>query len=255
MRRSQVKWLVGTLFAFIVSLFGTATTLFSEDLKNLIKINLQYLDNFHWLIIVFAVFQFIVILIILYLLADSYDLNKELQIKNQKLVSQLEEDITSGLSSYKLLVSKFEDEYISSARQARSFSVLMIDIVDFKRINDVFGHDVGDEVISWIGGFLKSYVRGRYDLAARFGEAADEFFFVIAGDTAALIGFTNRLRRDLEQECTEELEIFRTNDIALRFWSSGTDVKAADTWDTVLKRLNAGLIKAKETSPESIVIM
>lgn len=196
---------------------------------------------------------------------DLNDKNKEdreardkeiiaLRNRNSDLLRQLQTDTKSGLSSYDFLKRKFDDEYVPDAKKGIAFSVLMIDIVDFKKINNNLGHDAGNEAISLVGGFLKSFVRGNRDLAARYGEAADEFFFVIAGNISALTGFTTRLRLELRRDCTETLELFKANEIVVQFWSSGTDVSPTDNWATVEKRLINGLVKAKTISPDTTVI-
>lgn len=61
-------------------------------------------------------------------------------------------------------------------RYANPFSVVMIDINDFKPINDTYGHRMGDEVLRKIGELLKAHIR-ESDLAARIG--GDEFVLLL----------------------------------------------------------------------------
>lgn len=67
-------------------------------------------------------------------------------------------------------------QYAIRAKQL--LSVCMFDIDFFKRINDVYGHDAGDEVLKYIGDLLKHNLRGT-DFACRFG--GDEFVVVLIG--------------------------------------------------------------------------
>ena len=60
-------------------------------------------------------------------------------------------------------------------REKHSFSLLMMDIDDFKNINDTLGHFVGDDVLKKVGEVIKSSIR-EIDLAARYG--GDEFAIV-----------------------------------------------------------------------------
>ncbi len=60
----------------------------------------------------------------------------------------------------------------------KSFAVLLLDLDDFKRINDQRGHDVGDKVLQTIAGRLKSGLR-KSDLIARYG--GDEFAILLPG--------------------------------------------------------------------------
>lgn len=255
MRRSHIIWLVGSLATVLVTAIGIASSIFSNELNTLVRQNADALDSIHWVLLAVAVVEFILILAILYLNAGKIEKIDELTARNHDLVDQLETDSKSGLSSYDFFVRKFDDEYVPAARNGSTFSVLMIDIIGFKNINDTLGHDAGDEAISLIGGFLKSFVRGKRDLAARYGEAADEFFFIISGDTAALTGFTNRLQRELKQECSENFELLKSAGIVLKFWSSATGVAEKDSWEKVKKRLTKGLVQAKDIPTESTVVI
>ncbi|WP_171052727.1 GGDEF domain-containing protein [Ruegeria sediminis] len=246
---------MGSLATVALAAIGVSATVFSNELNALVRQHVFTLDATHWILLSLVVVAFLLILLFAYLNAGKNERIDELEARNRDLVEQLETDTKSGLSSYDFFIRKFDDEYVPAAREGSVFSVLMIDIVGFKSINDTLGHDAGDEAISLIGGFLKSFVRGKRDLAARYGEAADEFFFIISGDTAALTGFTNRLRRELEQECTENFELLKSAGIVLKFWSSATSVSENDSWEKAKTRLTKGLVQAKDIPTESTVII
>src|ERR1041385_7486101 len=91
-----------------------------------------------------------------------------------------------------------EPEGNRTPRLEHPFSLLMIDIDNFKRLNDTFGHDMGDEAIRRIGKILREGTRG-IDLAARIG---GEEFAVLLVETELTRGLevAERLRmaiRDL----------------------------------------------------------
>lgn len=78
----------------------------------------------------------------------------------------------------------------------KSFGLMLIDIDHFKRINDTFGHESGDEVLISIGQALKECVRPE-DFVGRLG--GDEFVLMLAGlsdETAELVG--SRIRSTIE---------------------------------------------------------
>jgi diguanylate cyclase (GGDEF)-like protein len=93
----------------------------------------------------------------------------------------------------------FEDrlrEELSRSRRAgpeRRFSVMVVDVDDFKRVNDRYGHAAGDAVLKEVGEFLIAHLRN-HDVACRTG--GDEFAVLLpdlsAADCGALI---ERLRR------------------------------------------------------------
>lgn len=229
---------------------GLLFSVFNEDIRKHLLLIWSNSDKWHLLLVVLAVGLFVLSLFFWWRIAQLKDHVSNLEKSNAKLILKLDTDQKSGLSSYEFLKNQVRQEYLPSVKKGADFSVLMIDLVDFKEVNDVHGHDVGDAVISFVGGFLKAFVRGRRDMAARFGEAADEFFIVVEGDRFALSGFANRLRRELEDEQLNQdngLEVFRENDVSVSFWSAGTIVTDSDNWESIRKRLASGLVSVKKT--------
>ncbi|KJE36546.1 diguanylate cyclase [Thalassospira sp. HJ] len=70
-----------------------------------------------------------------------------------------------------LLVSEYD-----SAKQPESFCVMIVDLDQFKAVNDRFGHRIGDEILVLIASMLKANVKGR-DIVARYG--GDEFAILL----------------------------------------------------------------------------
>lgn len=73
----------------------------------------------------------------------------------------------------------------------------MLDIDHFKRVNDVYGHAVGDEVLKAVAGSIKDQLRN-IDMVFRFG--GEEFLIVLSnttGEAAAMVG--ERLRHAAQQ--------------------------------------------------------
>ncbi|MEV6851775.1 GGDEF domain-containing protein, partial [Actinoplanes sp. NPDC051411] len=78
--------------------------------------------------------------------------------------------------------------YLDSAPEAGAesgFAVMMIDVDHFKKVNDTFGHDIGDAVLVRLGEILAAHVRP-CDLAARLG--GDEFLVIVADVPAEVTG-------------------------------------------------------------------
>jgi diguanylate cyclase (GGDEF)-like protein len=107
-------------------------------------------------------------------------------------------DHLTGLANRRRFERQLEREVNRTLRLEHPFSLLMIDIDNFKRLNDTFGHDMGDEAIRRIGKVLREGTRG-IDLAARIG---GEEFAVLLVETELTRGLevAERLRlaiRDL----------------------------------------------------------
>ncbi len=106
-------------------------------------------------------------------------------LENARLVRQLrdaaETDLVTGVYSHRHLQDRIRQETARAARGHSPLSVLMVDLDDFKRINDEHGHQAGDRVLRAIAGALRAAVRTS-DVVARYG--GDEFV-VVMPDTDA----------------------------------------------------------------------
>lgn len=85
-------------------------------------------------------------------------------------------DHLTGLANRRRFERQLEREVNRTIRYDHPFTLLMIDIDNFKRLNDTFGHNAGDEAIRLIGRVLREGTRG-IDLAARIG--GEEFAVVL----------------------------------------------------------------------------
>ena len=107
-----------------------------------------------------------------------------LQKANEKLEELALRDGLTNLYNRRYLIENLELEIARSRRYDRPFSILFLDIDDFKRLNDTFGHLAGDSVLRTVGELLVSADRGirSSDFAARYG---GEEFCVVLPETAA----------------------------------------------------------------------
>jgi len=85
-------------------------------------------------------------------------------------------DHLSGLPNRRRLEWQLEREVSRTERYGHPFSLLMLDIDNFKKVNDTFGHEAGDEVIRILSKTLREGIRG-IDLAARIG--GEEFAIIL----------------------------------------------------------------------------
>ena len=85
-------------------------------------------------------------------------------------------DPITGLPNARSLQVEFDKEVKRSIRADSTFQVLMLDLDRFKAVNDTFGHKVGDNFLTAIGGVIRSQLRD-YDFLARY--AGDEFVALI----------------------------------------------------------------------------
>ena len=85
-------------------------------------------------------------------------------------------DSLTKLPNARSLTAQFEKEVSRSNRSNRPFQFLMLDLDDFKKVNDTFGHKTGDDLLCGIAKVLREQLRD-YDFLARY--AGDEFVVIV----------------------------------------------------------------------------
>lgn len=106
-------------------------------------------------------------------------------------------DGLTGLSNRRYLDEYLDMEWRRSARELSEFALLMVDVDNFKKYNDTFGHLAGDEVLKRIAQAVKDTLHRPADLAARFG--GEEFVVVLPGtDSVGARAVAERVCRQVE---------------------------------------------------------
>jgi len=114
----------------------------------------------------------------------------------EEVQSQALTDALTGLYNRRGLFEIGHIEFTRTRRLERSFSAIMIDIDYFKRINDEYGHPVGDQVLQFLASALRSAVRGA-DIVGRYG--GEEFALLLSGSNGeAAMVLAKRLRTTIE---------------------------------------------------------
>lgn len=93
-------------------------------------------------------------------------------VQHAEAESNASTDSLTGLPNARSLSLRFEEEAARARRTERIFQVVMLDLDDFKNVNDSYGHKVGDRMLREVGGIIQRQLR-EYDFLARY--AGDEF--------------------------------------------------------------------------------
>ena len=172
--------------------------------------------------------------------------NNSLETKEylDKMTNMAHLDFLTGLYNRRYFFEEAE-----SLHNSKNFVVAMIDIDNFKKINDTYGHDIGDEVIKSVSKTLKNSIKGA-DIAARFG--GEEFCVVLKNiDQKNAIGFFLKLKELLAKNKinTKDGTIKYTVSIGLSFGDN--DDKNIDE---LLNSADKALYKAKNSGKNRVEI-
>lgn len=100
----------------------------------------------------------------------------ELKQANRRLTELATTDPLTGIANRRVFEERLELEFARARRKQRSLAILMLDVDNFKRRNDTYGHDDGDQVLRRLASLLHNTVRVS-DLAARYG--GEEFVILL----------------------------------------------------------------------------
>lgn len=156
-------------------------------------------------------------------------------------------DFLTGLNNRRQLL-RIGVPLISSAyRMNTKFAVAMIDIDHFKRINDTWGHDAGDEVLRVVGALLHERFRSS-DIVARYG---GEEFCVIASNLSSItaLDLFDEFRKSLEKMIIEIGETKVSVTVSI-----GITTKVTDHVETMISAADHLLYQAKHEGRNRVLI-
>lgn len=126
------------------------------------------------------------------------DMQEELLVTRDRLHSQATTDTVTGLWNRGAILDILERELARAARDGTSVGLVMLDLDNFKQVNDAHGHSAGDAVLLECGQRMRGCVR-TYDATGRYG--GDEFLSVHPRcnlDESVMLG--ERLRREIARQ-------------------------------------------------------
>ncbi|ADZ71386.1 GGDEF domain-containing protein [Polymorphum gilvum] len=119
---------------------------------------------------------------------------KELE---ERLALMAQTDGLTGLANRRAFDAALEREWQRTLREKSQISLLLIDLDHFKGINDMYGHQVGDDCLRAVAAVVGATARRPSDLAARYG--GEELTLILPGtDKDAAAAIAEALRRDVE---------------------------------------------------------
>ncbi len=158
-------------------------------------------------------------------------------------------DYLTGIYNIRYFYSRLEEEFSRAERYQMPLSCIMFDIDHFKKINDSYGHRIGDFILREFSQLVKRYTR-KSDLLARYG--GDEFILLLP--QTSLKGALNEARR--LQKVVREIRFRQLKEgrgITVSFGMSCFPDKGIKNPDDLINFADNALYKAKEKGRDLIV--
>lgn len=171
----------------------------------------------------------------------------ELEAANRRLQVMANTDILTKLPNRRYALERLEQEWATTQRCKRPMSVLMLDLDHFKSVNDTFGHDVGDQVLTHAANLMKETSRTN-DIVCRLG---GEEFLIIApntdGKTALLLA--ERIRSSIEKNQFKGLTQHQPITVSIGVAGSVNDRPG---WNELMKLSDQALYSVKRSSRNGV---
>lgn len=177
--------------------------------------------------------------------ANSVITTLQEQVKNLEITSTLD-PLTKTYNRYALL--KHFDDLLSKNKNPQELFVVMLDIDNFKSINDRFGHIAGDKILIFIAKLLKKALRDG-DKIYRFG---GEEFFILLNRTD--LGGAQLVANRLLSLCRQNKPLFQNEQISVTISLGLTQMRTDDTLDSLIQRADTALYRAKNKGKDNMEI-
>jgi diguanylate cyclase (GGDEF)-like protein/PAS domain S-box-containing protein len=174
----------------------------------------------------------------------------EKKLLEQKLIELSTIDELTGLYNRREIINKLQETLNTKHRYSREYCLVLIDLDNFKSINDTLGHDLGDEALRSFAYVMRARLR-KTDIFGRFG---GEEFVIIMPETSQSDGY---------QICQELLSDFRelsfgkgTKNVIQPSFSAGLTIVTDEDQDIseVLRRADKAMYRAKAAGKAQICV-
>lgn len=181
--------------------------------------------------------------------------HNDLLEKNKLLKKLAVTDPLTGLFNKGYLMKRLHSEIARSARYNEPISGIMIDIDFFKKINDTYGHLVGDEVLKHISRIIKELTRS-IDIVTRYG---GEEFFVICPNTSleGVVNLGERIRERVEKTpfiVDNNVIVSVTVSVGIKCENLNLSVNPDTATTTLINSADLALYKAKSNGRNRVEI-
>ena len=202
-----------------------------------------------WFLII-GIVSVISVIIMLFIVRINWQLKNEIKLRvksEEKLNILASTDSLTSLLNRRAFIKEYEQYKNLAYRYKQPLCIALLDIDNFKRINDTYGHDIGDEVLINATKLLQSTLRD-VDICGRFG--GEEFIILLPNTTHNQAENTlERVRKNFEQN---KLNFSGTQSLTFTASFGFTESKG-QSFQEVLKSIDHALYTAKSSGKNTII--
>jgi len=171
-----------------------------------------------------------------------------LNLYHRRLIDMATTDELTGAYNRREFEKVFSRAASKTKKDDEKLSIILLDIDDFKTLNDNYGHIIGDSIIKKVVAVISKCIR-RDDLLVRWG--GDEFIVLTFSDIKAAVGVAERIRKEVEAINLEEDTVINSK---ITISSGVAEYAEGDNQDSLTQKADKALYKSKKDGRNRVSI-
>jgi diguanylate cyclase (GGDEF)-like protein len=183
----------------------------------------------------------------------TLELQHRLNIANEMLSYKAEHDELTGLKNRAALIDYLESEIERTKRTGETLALAICDIDFFKRVNDTYGHPVGDRVLKEFAERMRDAFRP-YDVLSRYG--GEEFIVCCSAFDGSPTSIFDRFRKNIEQTpfLASDLSLDITVSVGIALFDGVSNSTSKEVMLSLISNSDKSLYSAKHNGRNQVVL-
>ena len=171
-----------------------------------------------------------------------------INIYQKQLVQMASEDALTGLSNRRKFNEYFERVCKAYQKSVKNITLILIDIDDFKWVNDTFGHLIGDKALIRVAHIIKDQLRAT-DMVSRWGGEEFSILLVDVSKEDAI-----KMAENIRQTIKDDSDLFELLSKPLTISLGLGELTSFDSQDGLVSKVDKALYKAKDAGKNQLII-